>query len=289
MQANIALRRAGLFLGLFILTGGCLTAVFFPSVSAALSPVPAPLSPQATASRAGPLPTRPPEPGATWPIIAQDSFHRPNQPFWGTASDGQMWGGQANRSRAFRIDYDRGVVQREGAPTTSYDAFQGQPVLDSEIDATFALFLPSSTARCVFGIYLRWQNAGTWDRLTVTGSMLDLSQAIAGHVRHLFARPFLARAGVWYTLRFRATGSHLFASIWRANTPAPANVLLTVHDAASTTAGLGGLHFVLARGASIHVASFLETAGAPVSPRTSGSRTASRPVTIMNWRVDDVA
>lgn len=289
MKANITLQRVGLFLGLFILAGGGLTAVFFPAVSAALSPVPAPLPPQATVPRAGPSPTRPPEPGATGPIIAQDSFHRPAQPFWGTASDGQMWGGQANRSRAFHIVYDQGVVQREGGPTTSYDAFLGKPVLDSEIDVAFALSHPASSARCVFGIYLRWQNAGTWDRLTMTGSMLNLSRAIGGHIQHLLAQPFYARVGVWYTLQFRAVGSHLFASVWPANTPAPTHWLLTVHDAAITTAGLGGLHFVLARGASIHIASFLETAGSPLPPQVFGSRTASHCVEIINWRLDNVA
>lgn len=289
MKANIALRRAGLFLGLFILAGGCFTAVFFPAVSAALLLAPVPLPPQTTAPRAGPSPTRPTESGVAWLIMAQDSFHRPDQPFWGTASDGQMWSGQANRSRAFRIDHNQGVVQREGAPTTSYDAFLGKPVLDGESDATFALFPSSSTARCVFAIYLRWQNAGTWDRLMVTGSMLNLSRAIGGHIQHLLAQPFLARARVWYTLRFRATGSYLFASVWSANAPAPAHWLLIIHDAVSTTAGLGGLHFVLARGASIHVASFLETARFPVSLQTSSSRAGSRPVATMNRRMDNVA
>ena len=29
-------------------------------------------------------------------LLAQDTFQRANQTFWGTASDGQRWGGDAN-------------------------------------------------------------------------------------------------------------------------------------------------------------------------------------------------
>lgn len=59
MNAHITLQRAGLFLGLLILVGDCLTPVFFPAVSATLSPVSAPWSPRTPAPRAGPSPLRP--------------------------------------------------------------------------------------------------------------------------------------------------------------------------------------------------------------------------------------
>src|SRR5260370_19024085 len=45
-----------------------------------------------------PLPS--PTPGT---ILAQDTFQRPNQALWGTASDGHTWGGDANTVSAFSI------------------------------------------------------------------------------------------------------------------------------------------------------------------------------------------
>ncbi len=45
-------------------------------------------------------PTPSPTPGET---LAQDTFHRANHTYWGTASDGQIWGGDANSSQVFSI------------------------------------------------------------------------------------------------------------------------------------------------------------------------------------------
>src|SRR5207302_5965151 len=45
-------------------------------------------------------------------VLAQDTFRRPDQTFWGTASDGHKWGGEANASTEFTISGGIGQIQR---------------------------------------------------------------------------------------------------------------------------------------------------------------------------------
>ncbi len=52
-------------------------------------------------------PTLSPTPGVT---LAQDTFHRANQTDWGTASNGQIWGGDANSSNGFSIAGNTGQL-----------------------------------------------------------------------------------------------------------------------------------------------------------------------------------
>src|SRR5207248_784815 len=53
-------------------------------------------------------PTTTKMPGAK--VLAQDTFARPNQSLWGTASDGQMWSSDAAQSHAFSIVNHAGLV-----------------------------------------------------------------------------------------------------------------------------------------------------------------------------------
>src|SRR5579872_6904801 len=43
-------------------------------------------------------------------ILAQDTFQRPDQQFWGMASDGQSWSGDAAKASAFAIANHTGQV-----------------------------------------------------------------------------------------------------------------------------------------------------------------------------------
>src|SRR5947208_17088576 len=60
--------------------------------SGGLTPTPTP-SPR-------PTPTNTPPPA----FSVQDTFQRPNQTYWGTASNGMTWGGDANSSSSFSIN-----------------------------------------------------------------------------------------------------------------------------------------------------------------------------------------
>src|SRR5258708_7963088 len=76
-------------------------------------------------------------------VIAQDTFVRPNQSQWGTASDGQAWSGDANSANAFSIANNTGQVSNTGA--TSYNAILGPSSFDTEVLFTGSLSAYSSS------------------------------------------------------------------------------------------------------------------------------------------------
>src|SRR5260370_2116152 len=63
-------------------------------------------------------------------VLVRDSFQRPNQQFWGVASDGQSWAGDAVKAPAFAIIHHSGQVI--GNSSAIYDSVLGKPVADSE-------------------------------------------------------------------------------------------------------------------------------------------------------------
>src|SRR5947209_6893677 len=64
-------------------------------------------------------------------IIASDAFHRANQTYWGTASDGQRWGGEANSYSSFSIYNNTGVI----APSSDqlFDAILGSTATNMDV------------------------------------------------------------------------------------------------------------------------------------------------------------
>src|SRR6266446_3033254 len=67
-----------------------------------------------------PTPTATPTPGT---ILGTDSFQRTNQSLWGSASDGQTWGGDANSLSVFSISGNAGLVSNTAG--SSYSAVLG--------------------------------------------------------------------------------------------------------------------------------------------------------------------
>ena len=63
--------------------------------------------------------------------VGTDSFQRANQALWGTASDGQVWGGDANTQAVFSIKGNAGVVSNTAG--TSYSAVLGPAVSNAEV------------------------------------------------------------------------------------------------------------------------------------------------------------
>ena len=83
--------------------GGLISGLFSSRIQAALTLLPYSKTPSVhIAAKSTPPATTQPSlapPGA----LAQDTFLRADQKLWGTASDGQTWSGDANRSNAFSI------------------------------------------------------------------------------------------------------------------------------------------------------------------------------------------
>ena len=250
---------ACVLVGLLLLIG-LVSAFFEPGIEAALTvsrpSMPAPTS---TPGRTTILsPQQQPTPAMTMPattVLAQDTFQRGAQRFWGTASDGLHWGADANSSPSFFIAGDMGVIANgQGA----FEATIGPQVADADVlfSASVSRYGPGTSN---MGALLRWSDAQDWYKAYIDGAQLVLLKEVAGKITVLDNVAFTARGGTAYTLRFRAVGPMLMAKVWPAGQAEPATWMVTVTDTALTT-GFGGIRVVILDGAVAHVSMFQETA-----------------------------
>src|SRR5258708_6406408 len=190
-----------------------------------------------------------PQPGT---IIAQDTFQRPNQVHWGTASDGDTWGGAAHSQSAFSIFNNTGQVSN-GSGT--YYATLGPTATDAEVLFSGS---QSSFGKTSLGAALRWTDTKDWYKAYFDGSQLVVEKRVNGTSTILGTAPFSATAGTSYTLRFRVVGSTLCAKIWQTDNTEPVNWTLTITDS-SLISGFCGLSMRMLSGVTDSVTSFLAT------------------------------
>src|SRR6266536_1894901 len=162
-------------------------------------------SPAPTATETS-TPTPTPAPGAT---LGTDTFQRANESHWGTASDGQTWGGDANSQKAFSISSNAGLVSNTGG--ASYSGVLGPTAANAEVYATGSL---SSFSNSNFGDVLRWTDGNNWYKAYLDGAHLIIQKKVAGTATTLASVPFTATAGSSYTIHFRVVGSTLTANVW---------------------------------------------------------------------------
>ncbi|HVB72412.1 MAG TPA: hypothetical protein VNE38_02555 [Ktedonobacteraceae bacterium] len=219
-----------------------------PSVSVSPSPLPSP-SPTLTPSPTPTL-TPSPTPGVT---LAQDTFQRANQTHWGTASDGQIWGGDANTSSVFSIQQNAGQLSRGG---NNYSAVLGPAVANAEVLFSGSM---SNFNYVNIGAVLRWTDGNNWYKAYIDGKSLVLQKKVNGAVATLKTVPFAAKAGTSYTLRFNIVGSTLSVKVWQTGTTEPAAWMATATDS-SLASGFCGLRVLDQSGAITTVTSFLAMA-----------------------------
>jgi len=199
-------------------------------------------------------------------VIAQDNFTRPNQAHWGTASDGQVWQGDAATGAAFTITNNTGTIARGSA---SYSAVLGPATADSSVLFTGTM---SSFSNTNFGALLRYQDANDWYKAYINGGQLVVQKRVAGAYTTLGSAPFAASANIAYSLRFMAIGSTLYARVWPAATAEPTTWMVTVTDTALAS-GFSGLRMLDQNGAVIAYSSFVAVSnptltGAVLAPQT---------------------
>ena len=244
------------------LFGGLIAGFFSRSIEAALTlpqvnkmqsnkPASTQVIPIAT-----PVPTIPSPVSNNVNILAKDTFQRPDQAFWGTASDGRVWAGDANTSGAFSIVGKAGQIDnRQGI----YNAILGSATTDTEVvfSASVNHFNPNTVN---IGAVLRWTDSNHWYKAFINGTELVILKRLGGSTTRLAAIPFSAQGEASYTLRFRAMGATLFAKVWQSNEPEPASWMLTFTDTgALLTSGTGGLRVAVEADTVMRVTSFLET------------------------------
>ncbi len=253
-----------------ILLVGAVSAFFVPGIEAALTNPPAFKVPPATqapraiktatparittAETPQAVGTRP----ATMPVVAAanlvaaDTFQRTDQQFWGTASDGQRWAGDAQVSPSFSIAGGAGqIAQGQGI----YQAVLGPAVSNAEVLFKGSL---SHFAQSNLGAVLRWTDPNNWYKAYINGTQLVLIKNAAGKMTRLSTVAFTAQDGQSYMMRFRVTGSSLMAKVWPAGQAEPTTWMVTATDTALAS-GFGGVRLVLQNGVVARITMFTET------------------------------
>ncbi len=196
-----------------------------------------------------PTPTITPSPSPVT-ILAQDTFQRVNQVYWGTASDGQTWGGAANTQSSFSITNNMGQVSNGSG---QYSALLGPMTTDAEVLFSGSL---SSFTKSNLGAVLRWSDAKNWYKASINGFTLVIQKKVNGTITSLSKTAFAATAGTSYTLRFRVVGSTLYAKVWQTASTEPASWMISVTDS-SLLSGRCGLHLQLQSTVTADITSFL--------------------------------
>ena len=101
-------------------------------------------------------------------MLSRDTFQRADQQFWGTASDGQTWAGDAVKAPVFAIVNHTGQV---GNGSGIYDALLGPRAADTQIvfSGSVAHFAASN-----MGALLRWTDADNLYKVFIDGTNLTV-------------------------------------------------------------------------------------------------------------------
>lgn len=242
--------------------GGLVATIFTPAIAATLTLPATSGAIQATSTPRG-EPTLPATGSAPQPtqmasgmtVLAQDTFQRPNQAFWGTSSDHRTWSGDANTNQAFSITNHAGqITGGQGALQAILDV----PDTDAELLITGTVSQFDAQGNSNLGVVLRWQDAHNWYKALIDGNVLQLLKDVKGKISVLSTHTFKATSGTNYSLRFRVLGSNLFAKAWPSASAEPANWTLMVIDT-QLTSGMSGVRVTLVPGVIMRITSFLET------------------------------
>ena len=181
--------------------------------------------------------------------MAQDTFQRANQKFWGQASNGQTWGGDANSSSVFSITNNTGQLSNGSSP---YNAVLGPSMTDSEVIFSGSI---NSFTNTNLGTVLHWQDSKDWYKAYISGTSLVIQKSVNGTSTTLKTVSFAATAGTSYTIDFKIVGTTLSAKVWKTGTSQPSGWMATVTDS-SLSSGYGGLRIQLQSGAIATITSF---------------------------------
>ena len=194
-------------------------------------------------------------------VLAKDTFQRASQTFWGTASDGRTWAGDANSIEVFSIATGAGQIDHAQG---TFNAVLGPLNTNAEVLFSASINHFVAGGKVNIGAVLRWTDANNWYKALFDGTNLQILSRVNGATTVLASMAFKATDGLIYNLRFRVMGANLFARAWQSGQPEPATWMLTVANTALTQ-GMGGVRALVVNATIIRVTSFLETNIAPVA------------------------
>jgi len=218
---------------------------------------PSPTTAQPSPTTAQPTPTT--TPSQQQSSLVEDTFARQDQPLWGTASDGNLWRGDANQpdmTGAFSIKGHQGRITGLGPQrqTIYFNALLGMPA--GNVDVVAVGVVQQFNGKDNLGVLVRWTDGNHWYKALIDGTHLTILLRNGGTSETIASMPFTAQGNMSYTLRFRAAGATLSARVWQTGTPEPQNWMITVTDTTLTT-GRVGLRVVLHDTNMIDITSFV--------------------------------
>ncbi len=232
---------------------GLVAGIFAGSIQHALM---TPVAAQPTITPSSPAqaaPTTPPTTSTTDQMLAMDTFQRPNQALWGTASDKRSWQGDANtQSQIFSVVGATGQVAH-GQGT--FNALLGPNKDNVEVLLQGSINHFAANGQSNIGAVVRWSNANNWYKAFIDGANLTILKRVNGNQEVLSNVPFKALDNTMYSLRFRAVGATLYAKAWQSSTPEPANWTLTATDA-NLASGQAGVRVLVQDNTVIKIALF---------------------------------
>ncbi len=216
---------------------------FANKLARAIQPAGSP-TPTTTITPTATTPTSTPTPGTA---LGTDTFQRANQALWGTASDSQTWGGDANSVSSFSIASNAGLVKNT---TTSYSAVLGNSASNEEVTIKGSI---SSFSSNNFGAVVRWTSGNSWYKAYLDGTNLIVQSKVNGTATIIKTVAFAATAGTSYSIHFRVVGTTLTANAWASSGSEPSGWMASITDS-SLPSGACGLR-VLAQNATLTVTS----------------------------------
>ena len=196
--------------------------------------------------------TTPANTGPGTGVLATDTFHRANQHFWGTASDGQhTWGQDASNSPDFSITNNTGQIHRTVSGHNLYTATLGPNITDAE---TVVSGMISDFTNSHIGAMLRWSDDFHYYKAFIDGKNLNILIRM-GNQGPTHGIGFAAQPSTLYTLRFQVVGTTLRAKAWPAVNTEPSGWMYTFMDN-NFQSGRAGLRPEVNQNVTLQITSF---------------------------------
>jgi hypothetical protein len=191
-------------------------------------------------------------------VEAEDTFQRASQgAFWGTASDNEVWQGDANSLAAFSIEQQEGIIAGRG----TYVALLGPALHNADI--LFVGTLSNFQQGTNMGAILRWTDPQHWYKGYIDGTSLCIIKRDGTQTVILGKMPFVSRADVPYEIRFQANNRQFRAKAWAKAGKEPDWMLTGFDQGASWPSGMGGVRVLFQNYAILRVSLFREMSISP--------------------------
>jgi hypothetical protein len=196
-----------------------------------------------------PTPTSTLTPTPASNIVGEDTFVRPNQSFWGKASDGHIWSGDAASNSVFSISSNTGKVAGNG---NSYTGLLGTSVGNVEV---FFKGQMNSFSNGNIGSVLHYQDINHWYKAYIDGKALIIQKRNGSTYTTLASKSFSASTNKLYSVRFRIIGNTLSAKVWASSSTEPTSWTITANDS-SYTSGYCGVRMLVNGGKTANYTAF---------------------------------